>query len=310
MGSGVSGLLLWSQSTARATNSIDISRLRSTFSEEFRTPLSLFNPQTGKGRWKTTYDWGGGARTLNDELEVYSDQLYNGINPFKMTREGLAIVADIDRDRAGPRNANKPYTSGLLTTSASFRQLYGYFEMKAALPAGAGLWPTFWLNVPIDPTNPNPQYLGEIDIVEMLGKDLQTIYYTAHYPVDDAGTRANYKQITAKVDGRVQFRSYGLLWTKSDLVWYIDRKETGRMANPGLHRPMMIFVNLAVGGAWGGPPNADTRFPAQMVIRYIRAYREPDFKSDSDRGKEAVCSDQTASPCPDRASPAPRAGQL
>lgn len=43
------------------------------------------------------------------------------------------------------------YSSGLLTTQASFAQLYVYFGIRAELPSGAGFWPTFWL-LPTDGT--------------------------------------------------------------------------------------------------------------------------------------------------------------
>ena len=37
--------------------------------------------------------------------------------------------------------------------------------------------------------------------------------------------------------------------------------------------PFFTILNLAVGGAWPGNPDATTAFPQQMLIDYVRVYR-------------------------------------
>ena len=44
--------------------------------------------------------------------------------------------------------------------AGGFTALYGYFQMTAELPSGAGLWPAFWLE-PVNGTS-----ACEIDIFE------------------------------------------------------------------------------------------------------------------------------------------------
>ena len=39
--------------------------------------------------------------------------------------------------------------------------------------------------------------------------------------------------------------------------------------------PFFLLLNLAVGGAWPGDPDATTTFPQQLVVDYVRAYRDP-----------------------------------
>ena len=255
---------------------LDRSRLHMSFEEDFRQPVSRFDPATGQGRWKTNWDFSDQAtvasRTLNDELEIYSDSAYNGVDPFIHTDDGVAITA-APAAAADPRNADKPYTSGLLTTSRSFTQRYGYFEMRARLPQGAGLWPAFWLYVPLDPSMTVAEYPGEIDVMEMLGRQPDTIYCSAHWPANVARTAQRQRVIEVAVGSTADWRSYGALWTEQHITWYVDDNKVAAMANPGLHEPMMILANLAVGGGWGGPPTPATRFPAQFVIRSIRAYQ-------------------------------------
>jgi beta-glucanase (GH16 family) len=39
--------------------------------------------------------------------------------------------------------------------------------------------------------------------------------------------------------------------------------------------PFFLLLNVAVGGGWPGDPDASTTFPQQMVVDYVRVYREP-----------------------------------
>jgi len=273
---GAAFWLLTTPCWAEPGDKLDRSRLAPTFGEEFNHPISYFNPQTGTGRWKTNYDFGwqegASSRTLAPEMQVYSDAAYNGIGPFTERDGALEVTAARNPRPSDPTNGGKPYTSGLLTTSQSFQQRYGYFEMRAALPQGPGLWPAFWLAVPFDLGNSAPQYPGEIDVMEMLGKEPGTIYDSMHWPLDAAASRQAFQTVPVQVGNTSGFRTYGVLWTEQALTWFVDDTEVLRLPNPGLHRPMMILANLAVGGNWGGPPDATTTFPAVMRIAYIHAF--------------------------------------
>ncbi len=37
-------------------------------------------------------------------------------------------------------------------------------------------------------------------------------------------------------------------------------------------QPFYLVMNVAVGGNFPGVPNADTRFPAELVVDYVRVY--------------------------------------
>ncbi len=257
---------------------IDTSKLTMTFSEEFNS-LSLADNLTGQGGvWTTAFDFGSpvGAKSLashtllnNDEQQIYVDPTYAGsgakgsvglgINPFAVQDGVLSITAAKTPEALKSQLFNMEYTSGLLTTEHSFYQQYGYFEMKAALPTGQGVWPAFWL-LPQDGTNPL-----ELDVMEAVGGDMA--YQTSHF--SEAGVKSK-ESFSNFVSDPGSFHTYGMLWTAKELAWYIDGVEVSSMATPAdLNRPMFMLANLAVGGNWAGDATFDS---ATMKVDYIRAY--------------------------------------
>ena len=101
----------------------------------------------------------------------------------------------------------------------------------------------------------------------MSGRIYQTVF------TDPDGTKVkNARAFETRAD-LGQFHVYGVLVTKSDIVWYFDDVEVRRVANIDFHRPAYLLLNLAVGGDWPGAPDASTKFPAAMRIDWVRAYR-------------------------------------
>jgi beta-glucanase (GH16 family) len=232
------------------------------FDDEFNS-LSL----GAGGTWSTSFGSGLAGHTLmrNNEAEVYVDPGFAGsgstplgINPFSVSNG----VATITAQRATPDQQAQlwgyQYTSGILFSNTT--QLYGYFEMRAELPKGQGLWPAFWMA-----TGAN-----EIDILEGLGSDTKVPYNAIHSPLVPAAGVANY----FPDDGG--YHTYGTLWSPQDIIFYVDGTEVWRTPTPAdMNQPMHIVANLALGGSWAGLPDSTTPFPAHMNIDYIRAYDLP-----------------------------------
>jgi beta-glucanase (GH16 family) len=244
-------------------------RLALTFSDDFDSFRRLGSPG---GVWRTTFGDGSekglDRRTLpdNGELELYVDarladvQGAIGLDPFRAHDGYLDIAATPTPKALISRLDGHPYVSGVITTQPSFSQTYGYFEMRAKLPSGRGLWPAFWL-LPADQSWP-----PEIDVMESVG-DSSRIYSTAHSTLRPA------PDLEARVSPAA-FHIYAVSWDRARLVWYVDGREIGQEPTPpDLHKPMYMLANLAVGGNWPGAPDTTTMFPAKLTIDYIRAYR-------------------------------------
>ncbi|QEE38758.1 MULTISPECIES: family 16 glycosylhydrolase [unclassified Methylobacterium] len=251
-----------------------------TYSAEFDT-LQLWNGTSGLdtagGPQWGSYVTATGTRPFNQEQEWYlrADHLVGGSgaalpNPFGVHDGILTITAAPSDPALLPDLGGQPYTSGMINTSHSFSQTYGYFEMRAELPAGQGMWPAFWL------LSKDGSWPPEIDVMEMLGHDSDTLYTSVHSlaPGQTAGDHTLSQGTAHVADMSGGFHTYGVDWGPDSLAFYFDGQEVYRTPTPAsLDKPMYMIANLAVGGTWPGDADATTPFPAHMNIDYLRAYQ-------------------------------------
>jgi beta-glucanase (GH16 family) len=222
----------------------DLSTMVMTFDDEFSwSRLTTTN-------WVTNFT---STTPINNEEQAYTPD---------------AVVSDqangVLRLRADQRNWNGwSYTSGAITSFAHFQQTYGYFIMRARLPKGQGIWPAFWM-IPSSGSWP-----PEIDIMENLGSDPNTIYMTNHL---SNGSKSQ-SSFTGP-DFSASYHTFALLWTPTALTWFVDGVTRRTYTGPAIPNvPMYILANVAIGGTWPGSPNSSTVFPQSMDIDYIRAYQ-------------------------------------
>ncbi|MCK2057157.1 family 16 glycosylhydrolase, partial [Methylobacterium sp. 37f] len=231
-----------------------------TFADEFDSFTSSPNAVYGTDGWRTTFS--DGSRTIywNGERQYYGDATA-GQNPFSVEDGALKITVS----NGATNDRGLPYNSGLITSEASFSQLYGYFEIRAQIPSGAGFWPAFWL-LPADGSSGT-----ELDVLEALGSDPATYYATFH--TDASGKSiGNTQAVYTTMDLSKGFHSYGVDWGPSEISWYLDGNKVASAPTPAdMHVAMYMLANLAVGG-WGGNTNAATTFPSTYAIDYIHVY--------------------------------------
>lgn len=275
-------------SKAAPGDRLDRSRLKLTFAEEFDRPLEWWSDEAqrphGK-RWRTGFEhtrWPKQdtlrSRFLEGESQIYIDPKFrgSGINPFEVSNDQLTITARPTTSDEARRLDGKTYVSGLLTTAHAFQQVYGYFEMKAKLPAGPGWFPAFWLF----------SFSGrtEIDVMECLTGAPRVLYNGAIFK-DPAGKPTKFNRITFAEanpgpDLTSDFHSFGVLWTFHSVTFFLDDVEQwsipnvppGIPATPGFHEPMYMLVNLAVGGSWNAAKKYSPSGEGKMVIEHVRAY--------------------------------------
>lgn len=202
-------------------------------------------------------------------------------SPFSIRNASLVVTADRTPQSLLaliPDGFSKDYASGALI-SYPYSQQYGYFEARMKLAKGRGLWPAFWL-MPADGSWP-----PENDVMENLGHDVNSYYVSIHQNVGGkhvfAGKRISTPDLSA------DFHLFGVDWGPEKVRYYFDRRLVHEAPTPpDWRQPFYLLVNLAVGGpkSWPGAPDATTKFPAQIEIAYIKAWRRKSYELGANAG--------------------------
>jgi beta-glucanase (GH16 family) len=219
----------------------------------------------------------GGTYHINGAMEQGYDcsPALNGINPFSQSGSILTITARLPTPTEAAAMAKSPnYTSGniisgALNTQNFLQKTFGYWEMNAKLPAGSGMWPTFWL-IPDASHGGNPP---EFDILEGYGSRPNVLSLTSHY--DTSGVA--HLDATVPVNTQTGFHTYGGLWTPHYLAWYFDgtllfqttRGFSGNRSFAGTN-PMICIMHFAMGTGLGEAAVQASNLPATMQIDWFR----------------------------------------
>lgn len=241
-----------------AVETIDPGMLRLVFDETF-SALSV-SPHGPGTIWTAHTPWNGdfGDAQFVDPIPGF---------PFSHTESGLRIELR--------KNPDGHWQSGLLSSTEpggnGFAQRYGYFEIRARLPAGPGVWPAFWLDSRPPPGSPDPSV--EIDVIEHYGKFPAAYNSTVTVWNQPAvGKPRSMMKILTVPSGMLSsgFHTYGVKVDQAWIVFYFDRIEYWRLPTPSEHRhELTVLVDLGLGGGW---PIDQTPSPSFMDVQYIRVY--------------------------------------
>ncbi|MET8868986.1 discoidin domain-containing protein [Nonomuraea sp. NPDC004580] len=222
----------------------------------------------------------------NNELEYYTDHA-------NAAMDGQGHLVMEARKQATPGSACPPdpltgsttcqYTSARMNTGTKFHFTYGRVEARIKVPKGNGLWPAFWMMGADFLTGRPWPYNGEIDIMEVLGKDVKTSYSTVHAPAYNGGGGVGSPYtLPDGADFSDAFHVWAADWDSKGIVYTLDGRTVFTISKDQVEQtrgpwifdhPFYIILNLAVGGDWPGPPNAATPFPSRMLVDYVRVYQ-------------------------------------
>jgi beta-glucanase (GH16 family) len=255
---------------ATAAPAPDVSIAATTFADEFNGPAGS---AVDGSKWQLET----GDNVNNHERQYYTNSTSNAA----MDGQGNLVIT---ARRENPGNYNCwygrcEYTSARLNTAGRFTQTYGRYETRLKMSHGQGMWPAFWM-LGNDIGSVGWPQSGEIDIMENVGFEPNTVHGTLHGPgySGSGGIGAGYSG-PRFADG---FHTFTIDWSPNLIVWYVDGQEYQRRSPADLggrqwvfNKPFFMILNLAVGGYWPGDPNASTPMPNTLVVDYVRVTDAP-----------------------------------
>jgi len=226
-------------------------------------------PDTTRWNYDTLgneYGWGNNEK-----------QWYTVAKPENCRIENGILVITARREKTG----NKEYSSARLTTKNKGDWKYGKIEVRAKLPTGNGTWPAIWM-LPTDSKYGGWPKCGEIDIMEHVGFNPDTVFSTVHTGKFNhmIGTQVGKK--TGLPTATTDFHVYTTEWEENEIRSYVDGKLYFTFKNNGegfqawpFDQPFHLILNLAIGGGLGGKKGIDdSKFPHRFEVDYVRVYQK------------------------------------
>lgn len=212
---------------------------------------------------------------FNNELQYYA----NGRLQNSAVQNGSLAITARKENLSGTVSdwGGQSYTSARLVTRGKASWTYGFFEIRAKLPCGAGTWPAIWtLGASV---NQWPDQ-GEIDIMEQTGWNKSTTLGTVHTLAGYAGNASTGS--TTVADACTTFHNYQIHWTANAIAFFVDgvsyrtpyTKSSNAAAWP-FDKPQYLLLNVAVGGVLGGTVNDTTLSSSALEVDYVRVYQAP-----------------------------------
>ena len=221
---------------------------------------------------KWSYDtegnaWGWG----NNELQTYTSHHSKNAEVIN----GKLYLTAIKED-----SVSQPYTSARIISKGKGDWLYGRIEVKAKVPGGKGIWPAIWM-LPTDWEYGGWPESGEIDIMEHVGYEPDSVYFTVHTEAYNHGIGTQKSQPVYAPDTEHNFHLYSIEWTPKKIDFFLDHDKVFTFKNEGktsaewpFDKRFHLLLNVAVGGGWGGKHGVDNSiFPCRMIVDYVRVYQ-------------------------------------
>lgn len=171
-----------------------------------------------------------------------------------------------------------------LATDGTFYQRYGYWEARIKLPAGQGMWPSFWLY-----NHENGAARPEIDVMEAYSggdpnggwanaaKQPTNYGATIHEPsvgYSNGPRKLSESVAPAGIDLSADYHVYAVHWDAGGIQFFFDGKPLAPMAtNVPFSSRMYVILGLWLGSASGYPNDSTPQSSsAGMEVDYVRVW--------------------------------------
>ena len=164
--------------------------------------------------------------------------------------------------------------------------LYGYFETRAKLPGGFGIWSAFWMmNKGVYEVGNDGKDGTEIDVFESLytdrapyktGKLIGSNLHWDGYGESHVGYHVG--SVDPQNDPYNEYNTYGVKWTPDEYVFYINGCETARTGRGGVSQnPEFLLLSIEIAGENGvlDPESkiSENTDGMNFLVDYVRVYQ-------------------------------------
>lgn len=226
-------------------------------------------PDTTRWNYDTQgndYGWGNNEAQWYTVARAANAKIENGILKITACKE---------------RTGKKEYSSARLTTKNKGDWKYCKVEVRAKLPSGNGTWPAIWM-LPTERKYGGWPKCGEIDIMEHVGFDPDTVFSTVHTGKFNHMIGTQVGKRTGLPTATTDFHVYTTEWEENEIRSYVDGLHYFTFKNNGqgfeswpFDQPFHLILNLAIGGGLGGKNGIDnSKFPLVFEIDYVRIYQK------------------------------------
>ena len=166
------------------------------------------------------------------------------------------------------------WVSSKYVTQDKLTMKYGRVDIRMKATAVAGTWPAFWLlGTDFALSNVRWPKCGELDVVELLGREPRTVHGTTHGPLSAGPGRGGSTSLAD--DFSKDFHTYRMDWTENQVSFFVDDRKYVTIdkydADWVFDHEFFFLINLAMGGNWGGAIDPQLT-EAQLIVDFIRIY--------------------------------------
>ncbi|MBI1319464.1 MAG: family 16 glycosylhydrolase [Candidatus Hydrogenedens sp.] len=162
--------------------------------------------------------------------------------------------------------------TGMVGTQGLFETHYGYFECRAQLQRGGGIWAAFWLQSPLVSAGEDPAEFGaEIDIMEFfrkLGTDIVSHNVHWAYGPNQQTTHGMQSYLKGVSEG---FHTFALEWTEDSYTFFVDGYKFYEVKQAISHIDQYIILSME-------PPQKEEMhkmlLPDEYIIDYVRVFKK------------------------------------
>jgi beta-glucanase (GH16 family) len=216
--------------------------------------------------WEDTFD---GVKLDNKKWAIRGEGP-RGLS--RVSREAIEVKDGFLKLKAFKKEGDDTTLISMVGTQGRFMTKYGYFECRAQLQRGGGIWAAFWIQSTDIAKGEDPAKFGaEIDIVEFfrkLGTDIVSHNVHWAYGPNQQSTRGMQSYLEGVSEG---FHLFALEWTPESYSFYVDGYKFYEVKQGISQIEEYLILSME------GPQKEEIhnmKLPDEFIIDYVKVYKK------------------------------------